>query len=181
MHFRGKLVNIRAIEQDDLGFIAAFHNDPEIARSLEFSWPISMEQQDAFLQRNLSDASTKRLIVETDAEGVIGYTGFWGIDWINRRATHGLIVGRKELHGRGYGTDIVMTCARIAFEELCLNRLEASIFEFNHASLQVYLQRCGWVEEGRMRKCLYRNGRFHDVIRVGILADEYRQHVAKCG
>ncbi|MGM0577358.1 MAG: GNAT family N-acetyltransferase [Myxococcota bacterium] len=174
MHFVGRKVTIRAVEREDLPLLRDFHNDPEVGAMIEFSWPLSMGNQERFFERVTTDPNTKRLVIEVPDEGVIGYTGLWGIDWINRHAVHGVVIGRRDLQGRGYGTDAVNTMARVAFDHVNLHRLEAHIYAFNEASLKLYVDRCGWTEEGRRRESLYRAGRYWDTVIVGITAEEFR-------
>lgn len=179
LNFVGNKVTIRAIEHGDLELLAKFHNDPEVGRMIEFSWPISAHAQEAFFERSTADQSTRRLIIECPAHGVVGYTGLWGIDWINRRATNGIIIGKQEARGKGYAQDAILTLLRVAFDDLGLHRVDADIFEFNEPSLRLYTRRCGFREEGRRRGHIFREGRYWDRILLGIQAEEYRQHVAR--
>jgi RimJ/RimL family protein N-acetyltransferase len=95
------------------------------------------------------------------------------IDIKNRSAHHGIMIGKKNLRGKGYGFDSVMATMRYAFEELQLNRLDGDIIEYNIPSINLYTKKCGWVEEGRIRKHVFRNNRYYDRIIVGILREEY--------
>jgi RimJ/RimL family protein N-acetyltransferase len=178
MNFFGERVVLRGIERKDLTLLAAFHNDPEVGKMIEFSWPISLEQQERFFERQVGDDRTKRLVIETTQEGVIGYTGLWGIDWIDRRATNGIIIGKKEARRKGYAVDALETIAGVAFDHLGLHRLDADIFEFNEPSRRLYIDRCGWTEEGRRREHIYRNGRWWDRILVGLTEAEWRSRQA---
>lgn len=180
MHFIGKSITIRAIEREDLQELAAIHNDPEVGANIEFSWPISLASQTRFFERNDSNPNTKRLVVESPEDGIVGYTGLWGIDWIDRRATSGIILA-KRFHGRGFGTDALMTLQRVAFEQIGLNRLDAIVYEFNVASLRLHIEKCGWREEGRRRQHIYRNGRFWDSVMVGVLSADYHEFVKRTG
>ena len=65
-----------------------------------------------------------------------------------------------------------MAIMRYAFEELGLNRLDSSWFAENLASRGMYMK-CGWKEEGIMRQCIFKGGKFRDLITVGILASDY--------
>lgn len=181
MHFLGRHVRLRAIERGDLTALAAFHNDPDTARTLEFSWPLSLANQEDFFERARRDPNSKRLVVETEEHGVIGYSGLWGIDWVDRRATNGIIIGRGDLRGRGLGTDTIMAVMRAAFDHVGLQRLDADIVEHNTASLRLYVEKCGWKEEGRRRQHAFAQGRYWDRVLVGITAAEYREMIARTG
>jgi RimJ/RimL family protein N-acetyltransferase len=148
---------------------------------IEFSWPIALHAQEAFLDRATADETTRRLVIQTEQDGVIGYTGLWGINWIDRRATNGIIVGKAEARRKGYAQDAILTLLRVAFCELGLRRIDVDIFEFNDASLRLYTERCGFKVEGRRRGHIFRNGRYWDRILVGITAEEYQAHVDRLG
>mgnify|MGYP003815487553 CR=1 FL=1 len=80
--------------------------------------------------------------------------------WKNKNAFHGMLLGDKEVRGKGYAVDTVMAVMKYAFEELGLNRLDGSMIEYNEASLKMYLGKCGWKEEGRQRNWYFRKNKF---------------------
>jgi RimJ/RimL family protein N-acetyltransferase len=176
VNLHGDRVVLRAIEREDLELLQQFHNDPEIGAMIEFSWPLSMADQEAFFERQRGDQSSKRLVIDTPEHGVVGFTGLWGIDWIDRRAVNGIIIGKAEARRRGYAADALETIAAAAFEQLGLRRLDARIYEFNQASLHLYVDRCGWIVEGRQREWVYRDGKSWDAILVGLTASDFAAH-----
>jgi ribosomal-protein-alanine N-acetyltransferase len=62
--------------------------------------------------------------------------------------------------------------AEYAFSELGLHRLTASAFETNEASKRV-LKRIGFVKEGVSRQAAYVDGDWCDLIRYGLLREEW--------
>ena len=62
-----------------------------------------------------------------------------------------------------------------AFRTLGLHRVSYVIPEANQAALAAYL-RAGFCEEGHLRQAVYRDGRYHDLIALGILRDEWEEH-----
>ena len=71
-----------------------------------------------------------------------------------------------------------MAIMRYAFDELQLNRLDGSWFPENEASKGMYTK-CGWVEEGVRRNYIFKDGKYRDLVVVGILANEYRNLIEK--
>lgn len=102
----------------------------------------------------------------------MGIATLTGIDWKNRRASHGIKLAGRERRAKGIGTDAVMAVMRYAFDELGLHRLDGSWFEENTASSRLYT-RLGWREEGICREYIYKRGRYRDLILTGILAEDY--------
>ncbi|HUT25699.1 MAG TPA: UDP-N-acetylglucosamine 2-epimerase [Sumerlaeia bacterium] len=175
MNIRGKRILIRAIEREDLPLIQTWFNDPEIAMGLgDLTYPTSRLAQERWYERTQSDEHTVRLAVENEAGLCIGLTGFWQIHWRDRRAEHAVVIGDKSCHGKGYGRETIAACARHAFEEMGLFRLDAAILATNEASLRAY-QSCGFQVEGRQREHALRGGRRVDRVMLGLLESDYRQ------
>ncbi|HHX70072.1 MAG TPA: GNAT family N-acetyltransferase [Gallicola sp.] len=173
MNIKGKIVTLRAIEKEDLELMREMINDPEI-ENLVVGWafPISKYQQNLWYEKNINDNKNLRFIIETPNDGAVGLATLVDIDWKNRRARHGIKLAKRDHRTKGIGTDTVMSIMRYAFDELQLNRLDGSWFEDNLASQKLYTK-CGWKVEGKNRKCIYKNGKYRDLVIVGILSEEY--------
>lgn len=174
MNIHGKKVILRALEMEDMEELRSYHNDPSIGALVGgWSFPISSYQQKKWYENMIGDKNNHRFAIETVDDGFIGISTLTNIDIKNRSALHGIIIGKSNLRGHGYGRDTVMATMKYAFEELQLNRLDGDIMESNIPSLNLYTQKCGWVEEGRIRQHIYRNNRYYDRIIVGVLKTDY--------
>lgn len=58
------------------------------------------------------------------------------------------------------------------FDENRYHKCQVRTFAHNEASLALHRQ-LGFVEEGRLRELVYLSGRYHDVVMMGMLADEF--------
>lgn len=174
MNLKGKVVTLRAMEKEDMGLMQEMVNDPALEYWVEgYSFPVSKEQQYSWYERNQNDSNNLKLIIETDKDGAIGYANIINIDWKNRSAFHGIKIANKEFRSKGIGTDTVMTVMKYAFEELQLDRLDGSIIDYNTGSQRLYINKCGWVIEGKKRKSVFKKNSYHDTLMVGILKEEY--------
>ena len=173
MNIHGKKVVLRAMEKSDCEMVREMFNDPEM-EDLVVGWafPVSQFAQEKWLEAHYGDKLDFRFVIETELDGPVGIATLTGIDWKNRRATHGIKLSSKEKRTKGIGTDTVMAIMRYAFDELGLHRLEGSWFATNKASIGLY-KKCGWVEEGVKRDYIFKKGQFRDLTVVGILASEY--------
>lgn len=59
-----------------------------------------------------------------------------------------------------------------AFLELNLHRISLRVFSLNERAIHIY-NKIGFVQEGVVRESLYRSGKWHDIIIMGILKREY--------
>lgn len=174
MNIRGKFVTLRQMSQGDMQMICDMFNDPEL-EDLVVGWafPLSIEQQQQWFEKNLNDNRNFRFVIETPEDGAVGIATLIDIDWKNRRATHGIKLANVERRAKGIGTDAVMAIMRYAFDELGLHRLDGSWFDFNEASKRLYTK-CGWKAEGVKREYVYKRGAWRDLTVVGILERDYR-------
>lgn len=174
MHLIGKKVRLRAIEPRDLDRLNEWANDPDIQYGLGgWHFPTSSSDQARWYDGLSATSLNQRFAIEADTHGLIGTANLVDIDWKNRNAFHGLMLGHPGIRGKGFGLDTVMTIMRFAFDELNLNRLDGSMIEYNESSLRLYLGKCGWKEEGRQRAWYFRKGRFWDRVMVGITREDH--------
>jgi RimJ/RimL family protein N-acetyltransferase len=173
MHIVGEQVILRAIERADLPSFLAWSNDPEIAVQLgEIHFPTSQSQHDRWFDRIDTDEKSIRLAVTDKSNRLIGYSGFWGLNWRARHAEHAVVIGDSASRSAGFGSDVIWACAKHAFEQLDLQRLYCNILATNTVSLACY-QSCGFQIEGTLRKHQFRNNSRVDQIVLGLLRSEF--------
>lgn len=174
MHIKGKKTVLRAVEEHDLRDLQRWANDPDLQSCLGgWHFPVSALDQARWLETLSFNSVNQRFIVHVEGTGPVGTTNLVSIDWQNRSAFHGLLIGERSLHGSGIATDALMALMRFAFDEMGLYRLDTDIIEYNAASLKFYTQKCGWRREGVRKGWYYRKGRRWDKIIVGITCDDY--------
>lgn len=178
MNIKGKVVTLRAMTRGDMQMICDMFNDPMLEDVVVgWSFPLSIEQQNAWFDRNIAgDGRNFRFVIETVEDGAVGIATLTDIDWKNKTATHGIKLANKEKRTKGIGTDTVMAIMRYAFDELGLHRLDGSWFESNVPSKGLYTK-CGWKAEGIKRECIYKHGVYRDLTIVGILESDYHELV----
>lgn len=174
MNIQGKQVTLRAIEYEDLGVLNKWANEPEIQYWLGgWHFPINKNDQEKWYENLTANSLNQRFAIETVEFGLIGTANLVDIDWKNKNAFHGMLLGDKNIRGKGFAKDTVFAIMRYAFEELGLQRLDGSMIEYNEASLKMYIQKCGWKEEGRQRSWYFRKNKYWDRIMVGITKEDY--------
>lgn len=179
MNIRGKKILLRAIEEEDLPILHKWANDPETQDIIgNIHFPSSFEFQKNWFKGLQGDTLNQRFAIDTADMGIIGISSIIQIDWRNNHAWHGIVLGDKDIRGKGYGIDAVMATMRYAFDEMHLERLDGSIIEYNKVSHAFYCGKLGWKEEGIRRNYYFRKGRYWDQIIVGITKQDYYDLVA---
>ena len=170
----GKKVRLRALEDADQPLLVQWLNDPEISHLVGgWTFPVSVSGQKDWFARSKGDARNQRWMVETLAGEPLGLTGLWDIDWQNRHALSALKLGSKDVRGKGYGTDAILTLMSYAFMQVGLHRLWSEILPYNRGSYRAYVEKCGWRVEGVNRQHVFRDGVFHDQLSIGVLKAEF--------
>jgi RimJ/RimL family protein N-acetyltransferase len=174
MSILGKKVTLRAVEREDLDLLHLWSNDPDTQAQLGgWNFPPSRTVQDQWFERIQTDRLNQRFAIVTEDLGLIGTANLVDINWKDRNASHGLMLGDKDIRGKGYGVDIVMTVMRYAFEELGFERLDATIISYNAPSIKLFTEKCGWVIEGRKENWYWRKNQYWDKIMLGITRMQY--------
>jgi len=89
-------------------------------------------------------------------------------------ATIGIFIGDKSFWGKGYGTEAIELLTDFIFNEMNINKVKLNVYSFNKRAVRCY-EKCGFVREGVLRQEIYREGRYHDDIVMGLLRDEYKK------
>jgi [ribosomal protein S5]-alanine N-acetyltransferase len=98
----------------------------------------------------------------------IGNITLNSIDWLNRHAEMGIIVGDKKSRGKGYATEAIGLVVDHAFNKLNLHKLYAGMIEGNEASRKAF-RKSGFKEEACLRDHFYLNGSYLGCHRMGLM------------
>jgi diamine N-acetyltransferase len=184
----GKLVRLRPIERADLPRYVKWFADPEVRDGLAMYLPLSAAQEERWFEDNLARPSAEQAwaldarvaaagagLLPAAAEGGwthIGSCGFHEIDWRNRWAECGLVIGDKAQWGKGFGADAMLTLVNLGFSELNLHRLMLRVHDGNARAIRCY-EKAGFKPEGRLREDTFRDGRYRDTLIMAILRTEW--------
>jgi RimJ/RimL family protein N-acetyltransferase len=172
----GERIELRRHARENYRLYGEWYRDPEIWRLT--SWaasplsPSAVEQ--LFEDRELSSTDDSFAIHLKGNEEPIGVISFMNLSEANDSAELSVIVGHPEDRHHGYGAEAIGTILRYGFEELGLNRVGLSVFEFNEDAISTY-EKLGFHEEGRLRRALKRDDAFHDAILMSVLKSEWRE------
>jgi RimJ/RimL family protein N-acetyltransferase len=176
MNIIGERIALRAVEERDLPSLQRWANDPEIQSMLGgWHFPISEKDQRKWFEALTFNSVNQRFAIEARGEGLIGTANIVSIDWQNRTAFHGMLLGEKSAHGKGYAQEVVKKIMQYSFEELGLERLDTDIIEYNEPSIRLYTEKCGWKVEGVRRSWYFRKGKRWDKIIVGVSREDYHE------
>ncbi len=169
-------VYLRPAEREDIPRFVAWMNDYATSRTLALRSPLSIPLEEQWFERMVADQGKGgyHFVACLAADDrPIGTAGLFDLDLLNGSAGLGIAVGAAGDRGRGHGSDILRALVGFGFGMLRLERIWLDVYDFNPGARRVY-ERVGFVHEGVLRHATFREGRFIDVHRMSILADEWR-------
>jgi RimJ/RimL family protein N-acetyltransferase len=173
----GKNIRLRATEPTDLPNMVRWMNDPDVIENLLIYTPLSSVEEQNWYDNMIKGPKEEHVytieILENDEWIPVGSTGFHSVDMKSRGAEIGISIGEKKYWNRGYGRDAMHLMLRHAFNDLNLNRVYLYVFETNERAKKAYLA-AGFVEEGRLRQDIFKNGRYLDTFIMSVLRNEWQ-------
>ena len=136
---------------------------------------VNSEVDNSWYDRYLNSRSNSVRCAIVDANDVIiGCVYLLKIDSINLCADLHIMIGNEEHRGKGVGTFAVSAMVNHAFFNLNLRRLQLEVLEYNQTAQKLY-KKNGFVEEGRKRKAIFKDGQYVDELIMGLLREEYKK------
>jgi RimJ/RimL family protein N-acetyltransferase len=169
-------LRFRPVEKEDLKMLHTWENDFEVImysrnRPMNF---LSMAQLEKQYEEWVQDERELHFIIElANSKETIGIARIERQDWSNvKTADVGTYIGNKELWGKGLGRQITVALLEMCFNQLNVDRCEASSVEYNYRAHKS-LEARGFRKSGVSRQSAFVNGRKWDRFHFDILRDEY--------
>lgn len=178
--FENKMIKLRKLSANDYTTYHDWRNDIEVMETTSPQLDIyTLEETEQYISAIVSQSTAKGYLIEyKETEQTVGIVSLINIDYKNRSAECIIDIGVKDMWGKGIGTAAISLILEFAFNELNLHRVYLQVFSFNERAIKLY-EKMGFIHEGKFRQALYRMGKWHDIVIMGILKDEYHQHFVK--
>ena len=172
----GDLVALGPHRRDLLPLYQRWVNDFHTMRTIGLApRPMTLEEETAWYEREVG-GDIRFTIYERAGWRPVGTTALHNVDYRNRSATFGIMIGEPECRGRGYGTETARLMLDYAFTALGLHNVMLTVHEYNRAGLRAYTK-AGFREFGRRRQCRMMGGKLWDEIYMDCLASEFESPV----
>ncbi len=173
---KGDKVILRAIRPDDLERLAEFRNDVELnllAGSLPA--PTTLHEMEREFEAAGSGPAEDAVRFAIDTQGrIIGQCFLGTFDQTARSCEAGVSIGDRDFWNRGYGRDAVRLLLKYAFRLRNLERVWLTVNASNARAIKAF-SAVGFVEEGRLRRHVWIDGAFDDLLYMGILREDWQR------
>ena len=174
---------LREMTLDDAGDMFELASDPQVVRHILWDLCKTLDDTRALLMRYIDryrqDQFAPWGLVLKETGRLIGTCGF--VD-VNARHARGVIAYslHRQLWGKGYMTEAVLRALSYGFDELELERIEATCMPDNIASARV-LEKVGMSFEGLLRRYMRTRGEHVDVKLYSIIRSEWESSTRQTG
>lgn len=170
----GERIYLRGLEEADLGgdYFQWFNDAETCAFNSHARFPNTAQaMQDYFRRTQGSRSEIVFAVVLKAKDRHVGNVALQEVDWIARSAAFSILIGARNLHGKGIGREAALLVRDYAFARLNLRRLHCGTHAGNQGMRALALA-MGMREEGRRVQAMYKNGAYHDIIEYGMLRPE---------
>lgn len=149
-------------------------NDRSIINYLDTgNFPKTKEQLVDYIKSANDDSSQVMFSVFEKSSGeYIGNAKLGSIDWVNRTAKYGRMIGSKKMQGKGYGSEMSLLLLYYAFNILNLNKVCAGVVEGNLSSINSN-KKNGLEVEGLLLEQVFINGKYKNIVSMGITQSQF--------
>ncbi|RJX40490.1 N-acetyltransferase [Paenibacillus pinisoli] len=172
----GREIYLRLAKESDLDDYYAFLQDTEMIQLTGSQKSFTREEIAAWINKigHLnSDDRVDLLIFLKETNELLGEVVLNEIDKVNRSANIRIGIQGTRHRGKGYGTQAMLLMLQYGFNTLNLHRIDLGVYAFNPRAIHVY-EKLGFKREGLQRDVLYMNGKFHNMITMSMLEDEFK-------
>lgn len=172
---KGKKILLRPLaDEDAFGNYPQWLNDSTVcAGNSHAVYPYTKEQALEFIHQSRGRKDLLVLAIVDQSSGRhIGNISLQSINFVNRSAEVAILLGDKELWGKGFGTEAVALLIRHAFFTLNLHRVYFGTPASNRG-MQKIGEALGMRKEGCRREAFYKNGTYEDIWEYGLLHSEF--------
>lgn len=177
INFAGELVALGPLRRELIPLYQKWNNDFEVNRATSSARPVTFEEQEASYDHYVHDSSSVFFTIYERSTGrAIGLTYLSDIKPRSRSAEFAIVIGEKDYHNKGYGSEATRLMLDYAFTVLGLHNVLLKVFAFNQAAIRAY-EKAGFREIGRRREIRWMDGRLWDDVYMDCLSTEFESPV----
>ena len=161
------------LEDAELRFMASLDSPTLALHEDGITLPTSVELQKERLEKtaNFNASDMLRLAMENLDGVTVGWVTLHSRDQKNGTFGFGVAVYRDH-RGQGNAVDAVRTVLKYGFWEQRYQKCNSMCLHTNAASIRLH-EKLGFIEEGRIRRNCFYNGKYHDDVLFGMTREEF--------
>ena len=165
------LIELKKIENKDLETIRQWRINPDVSKYLYTDPQIIKEEQKQWWVNKKDDEYFRIWLITVDGIKV-GIYQIEKVDYRNKNVFWGYYIADKNLRGKGVGRSVECSMYDYIFDVMGMHKACTEVFSWNRDVVALHV-RNGCMMEGLFKEQVLKNGLFMDVIRLGLLHDDW--------
>lgn len=166
----GSKIHLRKLKENDVGqSYLRWMNDKDLLQYMESRYQnyTILDLKDYVFNLDKDKSAILWGIFENANQRHVGNIKLGSIQWIHKTGDIGILVGERDVWGRGYATQAIELASAYAFSELNLNKITAGIYSENKGSEAAFIK-AGFQREGLLKSQYIYKDKTMDKILMGI-------------
>ena len=171
----GERIYLRPLEVEDVtDEYLHWMNDVELAKFIPaMTFPGTRKAVQDYVAREVANPTVIFLAIVVKKTGQhVGNIKLGPINWIDRNAEYGILVGDAPSRSKGYGSEAVRMILSYAFDILNLYKIFATSLASNKVAIRSY-EKIGLSVEATVKEKRFVEGRYEDVVWMGVTRNEW--------
>lgn len=170
-HFEdANLKNFINLTEEEKELVRNWRNNKDVRLWMYSDAVISPKEHFKFINRLHDDTKNYYWLVTNKKKERIGVIYLNKIDIKNKNAYLGIYTN-PDCKLKGRGILLIEHLKRLAFEICKLHTLKLEVIDTNKKAISFY-KKSGFIEEGRLKEFVFKNGNWYDVIIMGFIKRE---------
>jgi RimJ/RimL family protein N-acetyltransferase len=172
----GEHVILRPLALEDVSetYIAWLNDEKVCEYNSHHVYPYTLELAREYVTRIRSQKQDLVLAIIAKNNGAhIGNISLQNINQLYRSAEYAVLLGDKNYWGKGLGKEASRLILWHGFNTMNLHRIHCGT-SVENIPMQKLAASLGFVEEGRRREAMFKNGAYLDVIEYGMLKSDFK-------
>tara|TARA_R110001583_G_scaffold169781_2_gene322996 strand:- start:12464 stop:13009 length:546 start_codon:yes stop_codon:yes gene_type:complete len=164
-----KAFDLLPLDESNLAMVLAWRNAPSVRKNMYTSHEISLSEHKLWFKKLVDDKSRLYFVASVN-DVPCGVIGFTEINLVKGIASWAFYTDPLAL--RGSGTLMEFYAIDYAFNNLNLHKLKCEVLGFNKSVIKLHTK-FGFIIEGDHRDAYFNDGRYHNIVHLGLLSTEW--------
>ncbi len=165
-------IYLRLMTYEDTEDIVRWRNSDNVRKNFIYQALFTKQGHENWIKTMIETGKVVQLMIcEQESGRAVGSVYVRDIDRTHNKAEYGIFIGEEDARGKGYGTAAAQLMIQYCFEELKLHRLFLRVYARNKQAIRSY-EKAGFVKEALLRDDVYIDGRYQDIVLMGILNNQ---------
>lgn len=166
-------ISLKKVTDNEIEQIRYWRMMPDITKYMYTDPIITSDQQVEWYKKISNNPTTRYWVIVV--EGInIGVLNLNYIDYLNKHCCWGYYIADQTFKGKGIAGIIEYNIYEYVFNELRMNKLWCEVFSSNDRVIEIH-KRFGSEVEGVFQEHIFKNGEFHDVVRMAITKKKWER------